>query len=70
MRKLENLRQSQVVNIKNLICDDYKLNLDSRCVEIILNLDMCETNNTEVKFKFNDEYILLTYDKEASNMYY
>jgi len=63
--KLENLRQTQVVNTKNLICDDYKLKLDSRCVEIILNLDMSKTNFTEVKFKFNDEYILLTYYKET-----
>ena len=64
-RKLENLRQTQVVNTKNLICDDYKLKLDSRCVEIILNLDMSKTNFTEVKFKFNDEYILLTYYKDT-----
>lgn len=64
-KKIENLRQSEQDNIKNLICNDYKLNLDSRCVEIMLNLEMSETNFTEIKFKFNDEYILLTYDKES-----
>jgi beta-fructofuranosidase len=64
-KQVENLRQSQVIKDKNLICDNYKLNLDSRCVEIILNLDMSETNYTEVKFKFNDEYILMTYDKHT-----
>jgi len=63
--KLDNLRQTQVVNTKNLICDDYKLKLDSRCVEIILNLDMSKTNFIEVKFKFNNEYILLNYYKET-----
>ena len=29
--KLNNLRESEVVNIKNLTCEDYKLNLNSRC---------------------------------------
>ena len=31
----------------------------------MLNLEMSETNAAEVKFKFNDEYILLTYDKKS-----
>ncbi|MDD7795892.1 glycoside hydrolase family 32 protein [Clostridium sp. 'White wine YQ'] len=65
LKEVENLRQSQVINEKNLICDSYKLNLDSRCVEVILNLDMSEGNFTELKFMFNDEYILMSYDKEA-----
>ena len=63
--EIENLRQAQEVNIKNLTCDYYKLNLSSRCVEIMLNLQMNNTNFTELKFKFNDEYILLTYDKKT-----
>ena len=63
--KVENLRQSEVVNIKNLISEDYKLNLNSRCVEIILNLDMDNINRTEIKLIFKDEYILLTYDKKT-----
>jgi len=64
-KQVENLRQSQVIKDKDLICDNYKFNLDSRCAEIILNLDMNETNYTEMKFKFNDEYILMTYDKHT-----
>lgn len=63
--EIKNLRQEKVTNIKDLICGDYKLNLDSRCVEIILNLEICKTNFIEIKFKFNNEYILLTYDKKA-----
>lgn len=63
--KLENLRQSQILNINDLSCNDYKLKLESRCNEIILNLGITETNITELKFKFNDEYILLTYNKKS-----
>lgn len=63
--KIQGLRQAQEINIKNLTCDNYKLDLDSRCVEIMLNLEMKNTNFTEVKFKFNNEYILLTYNKET-----
>lgn len=63
--EMKNLRQERVTNIRSLTCEDYKLNLDSRCAEIILNLDICETNFQEVKFKFNNEYILLTYDKKT-----
>lgn len=63
--KLENLRHSQILNINDLSCDNYKLNLESRCNEIILNLGITETNITELKFKFKDEYILLTYDKKS-----
>jgi beta-fructofuranosidase len=67
LKEVEKLRQAQKINIKNLTCDNYELNLDSRCAEIILNLDMKNTNFTELKFKFNDEYILLTYDKKTQN---
>jgi len=63
--KIENLRHSQILNINDLSCNDYKLNLESRCNEIILNLGITETNIIEVKFKFKDEYILLTYDKKS-----
>ncbi len=65
LKRIENLRQSQIVNIKNLSCNDYKLNLQSRYVEIMLNLEMDETDLIEVRFKFSDEYILLTCDKKA-----
>jgi beta-fructofuranosidase len=63
--QLKKLRQSKLIDDQNLICDNYKLNLQSRCAEIILSLDMSETDNVEVKFKFKDEYILITYDKET-----
>ena len=64
-QKLDDLRQSEVVNITNFNCKDYKLNLNSRCFEIMLNLDMENNNFTEIKLLFKDEYILLTYDKRT-----
>lgn len=63
--EMKNLRQDQVVEIKDFTCDEYKLNLNSRSAEVLLNLEMKESNYTEIKFKFNDEYILLTYDKKS-----
>jgi beta-fructofuranosidase len=64
--EMKNLRQEQEVDIKDLICDKYKLTLNSRCAEIILNLEMSKQSTfVEIKFKFNDEYILLTYDKKS-----
>lgn len=63
--KIDNLRQSEIVNITNFTCEDYKLNLNSRCFEIILNVDMENDNFTEIKLLFKDEYILLTYDKNT-----
>lgn len=63
--EIRGLRQEKVVNLHKLICEDYKLILDSRCAEINLILEMYKTNSIEIKFKFNDEYIILTYDKKA-----
>ncbi|SFC85770.1 sucrose-6-phosphate hydrolase [Clostridium uliginosum] len=61
---VENLRESQALSVKDVICDDYKLKLDSRNVEINLDLDLKESNYVDLKFKFNDEYISLIYDKK------
>jgi beta-fructofuranosidase len=63
--KIKNLRQAEIVNVKGFTCEDYLLRLESRCAEVNLNLNISETNGTEVKFKFKDEYILLSYDKKT-----
>lgn len=63
--EIRNLRQTQKENIKDLICPNYKLKINDKASEIILNLDISQTNYTEIKFKFLDEYIVLSYDKKA-----
>ncbi|WP_294153031.1 sucrose-6-phosphate hydrolase [uncultured Clostridium sp.] len=66
LKEVENLREKQIVGIRDLISDDYILDLDSRNVEVDLDLSLDESNKKiEVKFRFNDEYISLTYDKES-----
>jgi beta-fructofuranosidase len=65
LKEMENLRQAQTIDIQNLASDNYELKLDSRCVEMILNLDMKDANFIQIKFKFKDEYISLTYDKKT-----
>ncbi|AQR98051.1 MULTISPECIES: glycoside hydrolase family 32 protein [Clostridium] len=63
--KLGGLRQTQELQIENYVCDEYNLELNSKGKEIMLNLDMTKDAKLEIKLKFNDEYILLTYDKKA-----
>ncbi|MVX64913.1 sucrose-6-phosphate hydrolase [Clostridium chromiireducens] len=65
LEELRNLRQDKALEVNGLICDNYKLNLDSRCAEIILNLEMSNIKLTEIKFNFKDEYILLAYNKDT-----
>ncbi|EKQ57819.1 MULTISPECIES: sucrose-6-phosphate hydrolase [unclassified Clostridium] len=63
LEEIKNLRQAQVLDVNGLIFDNYNLDLGSRCAEIVLNIEMYKANFIEMKFKFNEEYILLTYDK-------
>ena len=65
IKEVENLREEQIVSIKDLVSDEYILDLNSRTVEIDLDLDVEDSKNVDLKFKFNDEYINLNYDKES-----
>lgn len=64
INEIRNLREDQVINIKSLNCKEHILTFDKPCIEIMLNLEVSSSSFVEIKFKFNDEYILLTYDKE------
>ena len=64
IKEVENLKEKQIISDKDLEFDEYVINLDSRNVEIDLDLSMKNSNNVELKFIFDDEYISLNYDKE------
>ena len=65
LKEVENLRKAKIVDVKNEVKDKYQLELDNRNVEIKLNLNLEENNFVDLRFKFNDEYISLTYDKAS-----
>lgn len=64
LEETKNLRENQMINISNEMIDYYKVKLDSKSVEINLDLKLEQSRLIELKFKFKNEYILLTYDKE------
>lgn len=64
IKEVENLREKQTVSVKDLVLDEYVINLDSRNVEIDLDLSLEEYKNVELKLIFNDEYISINYDKQ------
>lgn len=64
LKKVENLREKQIVSVKDLYINEYSLDLDSRNIEIDLELLLEESTFIDFKFIFRDEYINLTYNKE------
>ena len=64
INEIRNLREDQIINIKSLNCKEHILTFDTRCIEMMLSLELNSSSFVEIKFKFNDEYILLTYDKK------
>ena len=65
LKEVENLRGEKIVDVKNVIKNKYELELDSRNTEIKLNLNLEENNFVDLKFRFNNEYISITYDKSS-----
>ncbi|APF21879.1 sucrose-6-phosphate hydrolase [Clostridium butyricum] len=64
LKEVENLREKQIVSVKDLNINEYSLDLDSRNIEIDLELLLEECTFIDFKFIFRDEYINLTYNKE------
>ena len=64
LKEVENLREKQIVSVKDLDINEYSLDLDSRNIEIDLELLLEESTFIDFKFVFRDEYINLTYNKE------
>ncbi|MCQ2015327.1 sucrose-6-phosphate hydrolase [Clostridium butyricum] len=64
LKEVENLREKQIVSVKDLNINEYSLDLDSRNIEIDLELLLEESTFIDFKFVFRDEYINLTYNKE------
>lgn len=64
LKEVENLREKQIVSVKDLNINEYSLDLDSRNIEIDLELLLEESIFIDFKFVFRDEYINLTYNKE------
>lgn len=64
LKEVENLREKQIVSVKDLYINEYSLDLDSRNIEIDLELLLEESTFIDFKFVFRDEYINLTYNKE------
>ncbi|WP_294372740.1 sucrose-6-phosphate hydrolase [uncultured Clostridium sp.] len=65
LKELENLREKQIILMDNFVDDKYILNLPSRNLEIDLDLSLEETEEVNLKFVFNEEYISLNYNKES-----
>ena len=64
LKEVENLREKQIVSVKDLDINEYSLDLDSRNIEIDLELLLEESTFIDFKFIFRDEYLNLTYNKE------
>lgn len=64
INEIRNLRETQLIDIKGLTLNNYNLALESRSVEIMMSIEVEDIESTEVKFKFNDEYVLITYDNK------
>ena len=64
LKEVENLREKQIVAVKDLNINEYSLDLDSRNIEIDLELLLEGSAFIDFKFIFRDEYINLTYNKE------
>ena len=64
LKEVENLREKQIVSVKDLNINEYSLDLDTRNIEIDLELLLEESTFIDFKFIFRDEYINLTYNKE------
>lgn len=64
LKEVENLREKQIVSVKDLDINEYSLDLDFRNIEIDLELLLEESTFIDFKFIFRDEYINLTYNKE------
>jgi beta-fructofuranosidase len=64
LKLLKELRESKIVDIKNQTLNNYSISLDSRNVECNLDLDLINNENVELKFKFKDEYISISYNKK------
>lgn len=64
LKEVENLREKQIVSVKDLNINEYSLDLDSSNIEIDLELLLEESTFIDFKFVFRDEYINLTYNKE------
>lgn len=64
LKEVENLREKQIVSVRDLNINEYSLDLDSRNIEIDLELLLEESTFIDFKFVFRDECINLTYNKE------
>ncbi|MBS5984074.1 MAG: sucrose-6-phosphate hydrolase [Clostridium butyricum] len=64
LKEVENLREKQIVSVNDLDINEYSLDLDSRNIEIDLELLLEESTFIDFKFIFRNEYINLTYNKE------
>lgn len=65
LKEIESLRKSREIEVKDLKSQEYKLKLESRNVEIKLDLNIEKNNFIELILRFKDEYISLSYNKET-----
>lgn len=68
LKEVENLRVEKSFELNNISSSEkYNLKLDSRNVEINLDLDISDVDFTDIRLKFKDEYISLNYDKASKS---
>ena len=66
-KMVENLREEKIIENKNINSSEiYNLKLNSRNVEIKLDLDIKDSDFIDIRLKFKDEYISLNYDKKEN----
>lgn len=61
---INNLRDKKIIDIKDSIENNYIAKLDSKGLECKLDLDLSDTKDLEIRFKFKDEYISILYNKK------
>lgn len=65
LKQLEDLRNNKEVELNNEEFASYNMSFDSRNKEIKLNLDIKESENIDIVFKFGEESIKINYDKKS-----
>lgn len=61
--QLTNLRNRKIIDLENINFKKYSKIFDKRCLEVIVELNVSECNILDFKFEFENEYILINYDK-------
>lgn len=60
---LKNLRQSKIIELENKVVENYSIILNTKAIEIELDIDVNNIDNIELNLNFKDEKIAIIYNK-------